>query len=127
MTMRYEAILFDLDGVVVDTQRAVTAFWQQVAAHHGRELTPADLDQWVYGCPANTTLDALFAQLSKQQRAAVLLALQAAEQTATYQEIAGVVKLVRTLHRGTTFRLAQREAHSQQMQEYFLLLDSTIS
>jgi beta-phosphoglucomutase-like phosphatase (HAD superfamily) len=47
--MRYEAILFDLDEVVVDTNRAVTAFWQQVAASVDSELTSADLDRWVYG------------------------------------------------------------------------------
>ena len=33
--MRYTAILFDMDGVVVDTHQAVTAFWQQVAALPG--------------------------------------------------------------------------------------------
>lgn len=96
--MRYEAILFDLDGVVVDTNRSVTAFWQQVAASYGSELTSAELNQWVYGRRASETLDALFAHLSGPQRAAVSQALQAAEQQATYQEIAGVVKLLRALH-----------------------------
>ncbi len=96
--MRYEAILFDMDGVVVNTRLAVTTFWRQVAADHGRSLTLKDLDQWVYGCPANETLDALFPHLSESRKKTIFQALQAAEQQAVYQEVSGVVALLRTLH-----------------------------
>lgn len=95
--MRYEAILFDMDGVVVDTKSAVTAFWQQVAAHHGRELTADDLEQWVYGRRADETLDALFTHLSEQQREMVTQTLQAAELQAVYQEVLGIGRLLRAL------------------------------
>ena len=29
--MGYEAILFDMDGVIVDTYQSVTKFWQNIA------------------------------------------------------------------------------------------------
>lgn len=98
MPMKYEAILFDLDGVVVDTKLAVAAFWQQIAANHGYEIASENLDQWVYGRPAHETLDGLFPRLSRSQKNAVLQVLQTAEQQEIYQGIPGVVALLRTLH-----------------------------
>ncbi|GHO70004.1 hydrolase [Ktedonobacter sp. SOSP1-52] len=96
--MSYEAILFDLDGVVVDTQLAVTTFWQQIAARYRCELTTEDLDRSVYGRRASETLEMLFAHLSGQQKDAILQELQAAEQQAVYQEVSGVGALLRALH-----------------------------
>jgi HAD superfamily hydrolase (TIGR01509 family) len=97
LSIRYEAVLFDLDGVVIDTDRAVTAFWQQIAAFYGRELTPMDLDQWVYGRRASETLDALFPHLNEAQRTKVTQTLQETEQQATYQEVAGVTRFLQAL------------------------------
>jgi len=45
--MSYAAILFDLDGVVIDTHASVTQFWQDLAAGQGLELTPADFQQHI--------------------------------------------------------------------------------
>ena len=58
--MNYEAILFDLDGVVIDTHCPVTEFWLNLAAEHQVELTPADFQQHIYGCPMSHTFDKLF-------------------------------------------------------------------
>jgi len=96
--MRYTAILFDMDGVVVDTHQAVTAFWQQVAADYRCRMTPEDLDQYVYGRSANDTLATLFAHLTWQQRQAISHALQAYEQHAVYREVSGAITLLQNLN-----------------------------
>ena len=57
--MGYEAILFDMDGVIVDTYQSVTEFWQNLAEAYQVHLTQADFNQYVYGCPATHTLDIL--------------------------------------------------------------------
>src|SRR3954468_5487101 len=62
--LMYKAILFDMDGVVVDTHQAVTAFWQQVAADYRCSMTSEDLNQYVYGRSASETFDALFSHLT---------------------------------------------------------------
>jgi HAD superfamily hydrolase (TIGR01509 family) len=93
----YKAILFDMDGVVVDTHQAVTAFWQQVAADYRCSMTSEDLNQYVYGRSASETFDALFSHLTWQQRQAVFQALQAYEQHAVYREVSGAVTLLRNL------------------------------
>ncbi len=58
--MSYEAILFDMDGVIVDTYQSVTEFWQNLAQAYQVHFTQADFNQHVYGCPATHTLDVLF-------------------------------------------------------------------
>ena len=52
----YRAVLFDMDGVVVDTEQSVADFWQDLAASEGYSLTADDLDRHVYGCSAVHTL-----------------------------------------------------------------------
>ena len=70
--MGYEAILFDMDGVVVDTYQSVTEFWQNIAKTYQVHLTQADFNQHVYGCPATHTLAFLFPHLNAGERQSVL-------------------------------------------------------
>lgn len=95
----YQAILFDMDGVVVDTERAVVAFWLRVAGRSGLELTEEDLRRFVYGRPASETLETLFSSMDDRERRQVLLEMEQYEENDTYREIPGAVDLLRSLHR----------------------------
>jgi mannitol-1-/sugar-/sorbitol-6-phosphatase len=94
----YEAICFDMDGVVVDTQFTVTSFWQQLATEYALTLTQDDFEHHIYGCSASHTLETLFPLLSKPQQEEVHVRLEQYEQHAAYQEIPGAVALLRQLH-----------------------------
>lgn len=93
----YTAILFDLDGVVIDTQQEVTEFWLKLAAERQVELSPADFQQHIYGCPVDHTLDFLFAPLPEQDRQAVHATLREYEIAMTYRAMPGVVALLQEL------------------------------
>ena|SRR2546425_2372879 len=93
----YEAICFDMDGVVVDTQVTVTLFWQQLATEYALTLAQEDFDHHIYGCSATYTLATLFPFLSMSQREEVYARLERYEQHAAYQEIPGAVALLRQL------------------------------
>ncbi|MBI1879812.1 MAG: HAD family phosphatase [Chloroflexi bacterium] len=95
--MSYAAILFDLDGVVIDTQATVTQFWQDLAAEQRLELTPADFQQHIYGCPMNHTFDVLFPHLDNQQRQAVSDRLYDYEINQIYTAVPGVIPLLHAL------------------------------
>src|SRR5215469_18811281 len=71
-SMIHEAILFDMDGVIVDTHHSVTTFWQQLASEHNVHLTQEDFVQRVYGRTSEHTLMSLFPHLTDQQRQAIL-------------------------------------------------------
>lgn len=47
-----EAVLFDVDGVVIDTRQSVVDFWQTLAEEHSVTLTNDDFDRHVHGVPA---------------------------------------------------------------------------
>jgi HAD superfamily hydrolase (TIGR01509 family) len=95
--MSYEAILFDMDGVLVDTYQSVTEFWQNLAKAHQVHLTQADFNQHVYGCPATHTLDVLFSHLSASERQSVLDIMVEYETHLTYTGVKGAVAFLRTL------------------------------
>ena len=95
----YKAVLFDLDGVVIDTHQEVTEFWLKLAAERQVELSPADFQQHIYGCPVDHTLDFLFAPLPEQERQAVHSTLREYEITMTYRAMPGVLALLQKLRR----------------------------
>jgi HAD superfamily hydrolase (TIGR01509 family) len=95
--MIYTAILFDMDGVVIDTHQAVTQFWLALAAEHGIQLSQADFQQHIYGCPMNHTFEVLFPHLNDQQRQAIFARLQDYEIRATYTAVPGVIAFLQAL------------------------------
>ena len=95
--MDYQAVLFDMDGVLIDTEASVTQFWEALAAQYGVVLTQADFDRHIYGCPCRQTLDALFPNLTASQRQDVLTHEQAYETNMTYTAMRGVIALLRSL------------------------------
>jgi sugar-phosphatase len=97
MTTDYTAILFDMDGVLIDTHQAVTAFWQALAAAYRIELTDAVFDRYIYGSPSTYTLDTLFEYLTPNERQAVLQNLEHYEKDQPYLEVPGVSALLHDL------------------------------
>jgi HAD superfamily hydrolase (TIGR01509 family) len=95
--MSYAAILFDMDGVIIDTQHSVTEFWQIVAAEQGVLLTEADFQQHIYGCSLRHSFDVLFPQLDAPAQQAILDRMELYELNLTYTAIPGAVKLLRSL------------------------------
>ncbi len=95
--MSYEAILFDMDGVIIDTHQSVTQFWQKYARTYGVHLSQADWERHIYGCPATHTMDLLFPQLSTEERQSILADMADYETRLTYTPVKGVVPFLRTL------------------------------
>jgi sugar-phosphatase len=98
--MSYQAILFDMDGVIVDTHQAVTAFWQKWSGVHQIRLSQTDFQQNIYGCPANHTLDVLFPALNADQRAEIIADMTAYEIEQRYTAVKGVIPFLAELKRG---------------------------
>ncbi len=93
----YEAVLFDLDGVVADTARSVEAFWQELADEHGFRITQEDFDRHVHGRPTNHTIEALFSMLDEKQKAQIPERAEEYERNLSYAEVPGAVYLLKQL------------------------------
>lgn len=96
--IRIAAILFDMDGVIIDTHDSVTAYWHTLAAQHGVTLTDDDFNTHIYGSPLMYSLDRLFPHLTAAQRqaAADYLYIYETEQL-QYAAMPGVIDLLRSL------------------------------
>jgi HAD superfamily hydrolase (TIGR01509 family) len=93
----YEAVLFDLDGVVIDTRQSVTAFWTAFAAGEGVTLTADDFDRHIFGVPAIHTLKTLFPTIPAARYEGLHRLMLDYETQLRYAEIRGAVALLRAL------------------------------
>lgn len=95
--MHCKALLFDMDGVVIDSQEEVEIFWNTVAEKHQIKLTPTDFVKHIYGCPAQHTLDHLFGSLTKEEQEQVYEFEYEFEKNQRYKEVKGVGDFLRKL------------------------------
>lgn len=93
-----EAILFDMDGVVIDTRADVDRTWYAVAQRVGLTLSADDFDRHVYGCKSDHTLRELFPMIPEAEWDAVLRPMLDDEAAADYVAMPGVVRLLAALH-----------------------------
>jgi HAD superfamily hydrolase (TIGR01509 family) len=93
----FEAVLFDLDGVIIDSNKGITDYWQALASSYQISLTPSDFERYIYGCPARETLDLLFTRLTSAEKEAALLQLISYESNLRYTEIPGAMAFLRAL------------------------------
>lgn len=89
-----QAILFDLDGVLVDSQECVERTWRGWAARHG--LDASQVIDAAHGRRAVDTIRALTPTLDPDAELAALIATEATA-TEGVHEIAGARELVRSL------------------------------
>jgi HAD superfamily hydrolase (TIGR01509 family) len=90
----HEALLFDMDGVVVDTAASIAEFWRDLAGSEGITLSDADLDRDVHGRPADHTLGTLFPHLSRDRYPEVYERMRANQEALVYAEVPGVSSLL---------------------------------
>jgi HAD superfamily hydrolase (TIGR01509 family) len=92
-----EAVLFDLDGVVIDTQADVVRFWQTLAAEHGFTITDEQFVQHVFGIPAVGTFARLFPMIAPREYPALLMRIEVYERDLSYVAMPGVLPLLGAL------------------------------
>ncbi|MEZ4670101.1 MAG: HAD family phosphatase [Anaerolineae bacterium] len=95
--MSFRALLFDMDGVVIDTHQSVTTFWLDLAQQYQVTLTDDDFAKHIYGCPLNQTLDICFPKLTADERKAIHRHMVDYESNLAYDEVPGVSALLRAL------------------------------
>lgn len=93
----FGAVLFDMDGVVIDTRQSILDFWQAVAAEQGVRLTADDIDRHIHGVPLAHTLKALFPTLPPEPDRAFLERITRYELGLRYTEVVGVTSLLQSL------------------------------
>ena len=60
MNRNIKAIIFDLDGVIIDSNPAIVRFWKDWADKENIELTDPLILEWIYGRKVGDTIEGLF-------------------------------------------------------------------
>ena len=64
MTKQFKAIIFDLDGVIIDSNPAIIEFWSSWATKEGFVLTDQMIREWVFGRRVTATINGIFSHIS---------------------------------------------------------------
>jgi HAD superfamily hydrolase (TIGR01509 family) len=91
------AVMFDMDGVLIDTHHAIVSLWAEIALGHGKQLTEEDIRRYVLGRSPEHTVSALFAELQGASREHLLEQVRQAEPRLNFREIAGTKLLAERL------------------------------
>lgn len=91
------AILFDMDGVLIDTKYSVEKFWRQISHEYGITLSTNDLENYIFGCTAQRTFDHLFPFLNQSETRNILKQIERYELEQKYSEIPGVIDFIKLI------------------------------
>lgn len=93
----FAGVLFDLDGVLIDSTESILALWRDLAAGYGRTLAGSTLRDHVLGCSPEHSVAALFGDLDDDARRDLLDRVRAAETHLGFVEVPGARQLVGAL------------------------------
>jgi len=97
VTARVSAVLFDMDGVLVDSKAVIERAWHEAAQLCGRRITEEDLHNHIHGQPGPHTIRALFYDLPRSDQEKIQAHVIHVENTADYEPIPGVAQLIARL------------------------------
>ncbi|MGV3346195.1 HAD family hydrolase, partial [Enterobacteriaceae bacterium LUAb1] len=92
------AVLFDMDGVLIDSKAVIEQGWREAAQMYGRQITDDDILKHIHGQPGPHTIRALFHDLPIFDQEKVQAHIIHVENTAECEPIPGVAELIASLY-----------------------------
>ncbi|MCX6205640.1 MAG: HAD family phosphatase [Bacteroidetes bacterium] len=97
MSALIKAIIFDLDGVIIDSNPAIIEFWEGWAKQEGFVLNDAMIREWVFGRKVSATIDGLFSNLTNERKKEIEQAGYLFDQAMQPSGILGIQKFIESL------------------------------
>jgi HAD superfamily hydrolase (TIGR01509 family) len=94
---KISGVLFDMDGVLIDSNTVIERAWIEAGALYGIKVTDSDIVNHIHGQPGPHTIKALFGHLPIDDQKKVQAYIIHAENTADYDPIPGVAQLILAL------------------------------
>ena len=99
LTKVAELVLFDMDGVLVDTREIIERAWLEGARSFGHHISSSEFQQHIHGVPGTSTLETLFGNLRLSDRAKLKELVDTFEETAPCELMPGAREVLSQLHR----------------------------
>lgn len=93
------AILFDLDGVLISTDKGVIALWHDVLGRYDVTASEDDLRRHAVGCSAEHTIDHFLGSRDAHTRSSAFDDVRAAEQSLDFDLVTGAADLLAAVRR----------------------------
>jgi HAD superfamily hydrolase (TIGR01509 family) len=97
MSKNIKAIIFDLDGVIINSNPAIVSFWKEWAEKEQIQLTDAMLMEWVYGRKVTATIEGIFNHISDQRKNEIKEAGYLFDQNMQPESVLGVQGFIKKL------------------------------
>ena len=92
-----EGVIFDMDGVLINTRAFIESFWLKWASYYGISINAEEMADKVHGCPTRETLEGLFTHLNSAQKEEITAEGIALELQQTYHPMVGVLPFLKQL------------------------------
>ncbi|MFD5656325.1 HAD family hydrolase, partial [Streptomyces hirsutus] len=102
-----EAVVFDMDGVLIDSRPVIEEAWRSVARRHGRVLADPEIEEYVHGRTGDQTVRLIFPDHSDADRKVIWAEVDTVEEEAPYLAVPGADGIATRLrHAGVPVGLA---------------------
>ncbi len=95
---KYQAVIFDMDGVVIDSRPGIEDFWQRLAASKGFHISEEVMEDYIHGCPVWLTVEKVFPMLSKSEIADLMALIHDQESKMSYSLVEGIRSMLMKLN-----------------------------
>lgn len=92
-----DAVLFDLDGVIIDSNPAIINAWTSVSEEYGYTLTRVDVERFIIGASYEYTMRSLFPGMAPDVKSVFHSKVDELEQDAWCDLIPGVASFIEDL------------------------------
>jgi sugar-phosphatase len=98
MDYQIKAVLFDLDGVVIDSAMAIERFWKEWAEKENVALDEEKIRKYIHGRRGNETIDILFSDSTPETKESIQRSAIDYDEAMTPGVIKGLHELITHLH-----------------------------